>query len=289
MKRTIGEKIFLAFDVLILTALSVAAIYPFLYVLGASLSAPEEVAAGTVWLLPKGLTLFAYKEVLHYEGIWMAYANTIFYAVVGTAISMALTICGAYPLSKKRLRGNTIITFMAAFTMWFNAGMIPIYLNLRSLHLLDTRTGILIFGCVSAFYVFIMRTYFAGIPDSIEESAKIDGANDFVILFRLYLPLSLPCIATLTLYYMVERWNGYFWSMILLKDTNKIPLQVLLNKLIVEAGWGADTGALDTGESFNRETLVYSTIVVSVLPVLCVYPFLQKYFVKGIMVGAIKG
>ena len=288
MKRSKGENVFNVINIIALTMISVVMLYPFLYVVGASLSDPDEVAAGAVWLMPKGITLSSYLEVLNYKGIWMAYGNTLFYVVAGTLISMVVTMCGAYPLSKRRLRGGGIITFLVAFTMWFNAGMIPTYLNLKDLHLLNSRIGILVFGCVSAFYVFIMRTYFASIPDSLEESARIDGANDWRIMVQIYLPLSIPCIATLTLYYIVDRWNGYFWAMILLKDESKIPLQVLLNKLIVQSGLSGETD-MTTDSTFNQQTLVYTTIVVSVLPVLCAYPFLQKYFVKGVMVGAIKG
>ena len=288
MKQTRGEKIFGVFNAILLIIIALIAIYPFIYVLSASFSNPQEVLSGRVWLWPIGFELGAYKEVINYNGIWTAYANTLFYAIVGTTVSMIVTICGAYPLSKKRLRGKTIITFLVAFTMWFSAGMIPTYLNFKDLNLLDTRTGIIIGFAASAFYVFIMRTFFTGIPESLEESAKIDGANDFVVFAKIYLPLSVPCLATIALYYMVDRWNGYFWAMLLLKDENKIPLQVILNKLIIQANWASETGAVDT-VSYNTETLVYSTIIVSIIPILCAYPFIQKYFVTGMMLGSIKG
>lgn len=288
MKQTKGEKVFGVFTIIILTLLSVAAIYPFIYVISASISDPQQVLAGNVWLWPSGFSLGAYDEVIHYDGIWIAYANTIFYAVVGTAVSMVVTLCGAYPLSKKRLRGGGALTFLVAFTMWFSAGMIPTYLNFKDLGLLGTRTALIFGFCVTPFYTFIVRTYFTNIPESLEESAKIDGANDFYIFLRIYLPLSIPCLITIGLYYMVDRWNAYFWSMLILKDESKIPLQVILNKLIIQSSWTEEMGAVDT-VAYNEETLIYSTIVISIIPILCAYPFVQKYFVKGMMVGSIKG
>lgn len=288
MKQTKGEKIFGVFAIIILTLLSVAALYPFIYVISASISDPQEVLAGNVWLWPVGFSLGAYDEVIHYDGIWIAYGNTIFYAVVGTAVSMIVTLCGAYPLSKKRLRGGTVLTFLVAFTMWFSAGMIPTYLNFKELGLLDTRTALIFGFCVTPFYTFIIRTYFTNIPESLEESAKIDGANDFYIFLRIYMPLSIPCLITIGLYYMVDRWNAYFWSMLILKDETKIPLQVILNKLIIQSSWTEEMGAVDT-VAYSEETLIYSTIVISIIPILCAYPFVQKYFVKGMMVGSIKG
>lgn len=288
MKRSKGEKVFAVFNTILLLLLSLGTIYPFLYVLSASFSDPLAVVSGKVWLWPVGFSLGAYQEVLSYNGIWMAYANTVYYAVVGTVVSMVITVLAAYALSRKRLRGAGILTFLIAFTMWFQPGIIPTYLNFRDLNLLDTRTALIFGFCVTAFYLFIMRTYFSTIPDSLEESAKLDGASDFQIMFRIFLPLSLPCVVTLTLYYLVDRWNAYFWAMTLLKDETKIPLQVILNKLIVQANWTAETGAADT-VGYNQQTLVYSTIIVAIVPMLCAYPILQKYFVKGMTVGAIKG
>ncbi len=288
MGRSRGEKIFGVFNAVFILALSAIAIYPFLYVVSASLSSPLAVSSGKVWFWPVDLELGAYKQVVNYPGIWMAYGNTIFYAVVGTLVSVVFTVFAAYALSKKRLRGAGILTMLIAFTMWFQPGMIPTYLNFRDLHLLDTRTALIFGFCVTPFYLFIMRTYFASIPESLEESAKLDGATDFQVLWNIYLPLSIPCIITIILYYLVDRWNSYFWAMTLLKDEKKIPLQVILNKLIVQANWAGETGNTDIIE-YNVQTLVYSTIVVAILPMLCAYPALQKYFIKGLTVGAIKG
>lgn len=223
------------------------------------------------------------------ENIWTSYGNTIFYAVVGTAINIILTVLAAYPLSKRRLFGRRGIMLFLLITMWFNAGMMPTFLNIQNLGLYDSRWSILLFAAVSTYYVILLRTYFESIPDSMEESAKIDGANDLTILFKIYLPLSGPSIATITLYYFVGRWNAYFWSMLLLKDQSKIPLQVLLRRLIVETTFNLNEYA-DVGiTTMTETTIVYSTIIVSVVPMLILYPFIQKYFVKGIMVGAVKG
>lgn len=287
LKQTEGEKAFAVVNYIFLTLVSLLTLYPFLYVLSASFSDPDSVITEKVLLFPRGLTLEAYEKVLSTKGIWIAYGNTIFYTLVGATVSMIITICGAYPLSKKRLMGRKIITFFVAFTMWFGAGMIPFYLNIKSLGLIDSRLGIIIAFACGAFYVILLRTYFQSIPESMEESAKIDGANDLVILTKIILPLSTPALATIGLYYAVERWNGYFWSMILLKDINKIPLQVLLKKLVVEMNVSEEM-MRDT-QTFNKETIIYTTIVVSVIPIVAVYPYIQKYFVKGIMIGSIKG
>lgn len=286
MMETKGEKIFSLFNYVCLALISFMTLYPFLYVVVASVSDPQSVISGKVLLLPKGYNVEAYKVVLSTKGLWIAYANTVFYTVLGTLTSMIVTICGAYPLSKKRLMGRSFLNFFVAFTMWFHAGIIPFYLNIRSLHLTDNRMGIIIAFACSAFYVILLRTFFQSIPESMEESAKIDGANDWTILLRIILPLSLPSLATIALYYAVDRWNGYFWAMILLKDQNKIPLQVLLKKLIVEMG--NTENIMSNAQTYSKETIIYATIVVSVIPIVIVYPYIQKYFVKGIMIGSVK-
>lgn len=290
MKYTKGEKVFYSINNVLLLLISAIALYPLIYVFSASLSDPTIVAEGKVWLLPKGFSVKNYIEVFNYKGIWHAYGNTVIYAVFGTAFSLLITILIAYPLSKKRLHGKTFFTMIAAVPMWFSAGMIPIFLNLQSLHLLDSRIGLIVGFSINSFYMFIMRNYFStSIPESLEESAKIDGANDLYILVKIYLPLALPCLATLALYYMVDRWNGYLWASIIFKSESKLPIQVLIKKLILDSTWSAQTGGVDTSTDFNLETLTYATIVVSVVPMLAVYPWLQKYFVKGLTVGAVKG
>ena len=289
MKRSFSEKLSSVFIGTILILLSIVCLYPFVYVLSASFSSGNAVITGEVLLFPKDITLDSYKSILAKEGLWQAYGNTVFYTVAGTAFSILLTICGAYPLSKSRLVGRTFVSFFIAFTLWFGAGLIPTYLNFKELGLLDTRTSIIVGFAVSAFLVILLRTFFQSIPDSLEESAKMDGANDLQILRHIYLPLSKPALVTVGLIYAVGKWNSYFWAMILLNDESKIPLQVLLKKMIVEMSLNEElTGSMNAANAMSQETFIYATIIVSILPIVLVYPFLQKYFVKGTMIGGIK-
>ena len=291
MRLSTGEKIFNVVNITILSMVALTAIYPFIYVLASSLSAWQPVTAGAVFLWPLGedfrlgVSLAAYERVFQRTDIWIGYANSIFYSVVGTAVNLAMTALAAYPLSKSRLRGRGIVTFMIAFTMWFAAGMIPFFLTLRGYGMLNTRTVLIFAFALAAFNIFILRTNFQNVPDSLEESAKIDGANDFTILTKLYLPLSLPALATIGLFYFVGRWNAFFWSMILLTDDALIPLPVILNHLLVQADWGG----MDVDAPVRAETLIHSTIVVSILPIMMAFPVLQKYFTKGMMIGSVKG
>lgn len=289
MKRSLGEKVFGVFNTIFMVLLIFLTIYPLWYVLVSSFSSPIAVAAGWTALLPSGLTFASYQKVASIPYIWTSYANTIFYSVVGTAISMAFTILGGYALSKKRLVGRKFFTFIIMVSMWFGAGMIPTYLNFRNLGLLDKRMGILLCYAISTFYVILMRTFFENVPDSMEESAKIDGANDWRVLLSIYLPVSVPALATLTMYYFVGRWNSYFWAMLLIKTQSLVPLQVLLKRLIVEVSFTVNDSVDMSANTMTEQTIIYATIVMAVIPMLVLYPFIQKYFIKGIMVGAIKG
>ncbi len=293
MQASKGEKAFYYINYLILSLLGIVAVYPFIYVLSASISSSNAVLSGRVILWPIELTLAAYEKVISQEGIWIAYGNTLFYTIVGTLINLIFIILIAYPLSKKRLIGGAFFNFFIAVTMFLNmsgtTGMIPFYLNLRDLRLLDSRFTILFGFAVITFYVFLMRTFFQNIPDSLEESAKIDGANDWQILTRIYLPLSVPALASIGLFSAVSRWNGYFWAMVILQDETKIPLQVLLRKLIVEMNLSAEMmNATDIAAGYSKESVIYATIVVSIIPIVAIYPFIQKYFIKGMTLGAVK-
>lgn len=289
MTRTRGEKVFSVFNHIFLALLAFITLYPFLYVLSASISSGDAVITGKVMLWPVDISFEAYGQVFKEQAIWLAYANTIYYTVVGTVINVVLSIMGAYPLSKKRLLGREFIGFFIAFTMLFNAGMIPFYLNLRNLGLLDTRMAILIAFGITTFNVIILRSFFQSIPEEMEEAAKVDGAGDFRIMWNIVLPLSKPSLAAISLFYAVARWNGYFWAMVILQDERKIPLQVLLNKLVVEMKPTAEMISTMDAAAYSPETVIYATIVVSVIPIVAVYPFIQKYFVKGVMIGSIKG
>ncbi len=285
-KRNIFDYIIYAIIILV----CILCLYPFIYVLSSSLSSPDAVASAKVWFFPVDFNFDAYKKIFEDQQILIGYANAFYYTILGTLVNIILTVSGAYPLSKRRLRGRKLMTILITFTMWFNAGMIPFYLNLRDLNLLDKRiTLIIAFGC-SAFYVILLRTNFQSIPEEIEESAKIDGANDLTILFKIFLPLAKPAIATVGLYYAVSRWNGYFWAMLILKDPKKIPLQVILKKMIVEMDIGEEAmQSADAILSLSKETLIFATIIIGVIPMLIIYPFIQKYFEKGSMVGSVKG
>lgn len=289
-RMTTGEKIFHVANYIFLGIVSLAALYPFVYVLSASISSPRDVLTGQIVLLPKHIMFDSYKQVFADKTIVIAYANTIFYTIAGTAVSMFLSICGAYVLSKKSLHGKTFFAFFIALTMWFSAGMIPTYLNIKSLGLLDTRWGVILPHAVSVFNVILLRTFFQGIPDSLEESAAMDGASHWTILTKIYLPLSKAAIATVTMFYALSMWNGYFWPMVIIRDQNKVPLPVILKKLIVENSIGDEfSTAVNAAARVSSDTVTFATIIASIIPVIVVYPFVQKYFVKGVMVGSIKG
>ncbi|MDD6213931.1 MAG: carbohydrate ABC transporter permease [Firmicutes bacterium] len=292
MIRTKGEKVFGVINSVILLLVIAAVLFPLLYILAASFSSGEAVVQGKVGLWPVDFSVDAYKKVFADSSIWIGYANTIFYTIFGTLISMALSLCGAYPLSRKRLGARRFFSVFISITMWFSAGMVPIYLNIKGLGMLDSRAGILLPFAINTFNVLLLKTAFESVPDSLEDAAAIDGANDIESLIRIYIPLVVPTMLTVWLFYAVERWNGYLWSMILLKDTNKQPLQVVLTSLITQIGASQQesiTDMYDATTNFSKQTVIYATIVISVLPMLVVYPFIQKYFVKSVMVGAVKG
>lgn len=289
MKKTKGQKIFSVFNYIFLTSVGLVCLYPFIYVLASALSNPDAVMAGDVWFLPKGFTLASFKYVIKESRIWVGYGNTIFYAVFGTVVNLFFTIMGAYPLSKKRLMGRKFFNLFIVFTLWFNAGIIPWYLNFRSFGLLNTRMGIIIGFAVNAFFVIILRSFFAAIPIELEESAKIDGASDLQILYHIYLPLSKAALATVGLFYAVQRWNGYFWAMTLLRDEDKLPLQVVLRDMIMEISSDPEAINLLSDLNYSPDTIIYATIIVGIIPIVAIYPYIQKFFVKGVMIGSVKG
>jgi len=280
------------FDAVVYTFISLVCIvtlYPFLYVFFVSVSDTASVTANEVTIWPKGFNLAAYETVFKYKGIWQAYANTVFYTAAGTVISLLLTTFAAYPLSRRDWKFRHAGTVIVAVTMWFGGGMIPFYLVVNDLGLLDTRLIILIYAALSAFLIFIMRTYFDSLPKELEESARIDGASDMLLLFRIVLPLSKPVMAVVGLYYGVAKWNSYLWEMILLQKDSYLPLQVLLVRIVKDNSFGTEIErAITQGIDIVPTTIQYATIMVAIVPILLVYPFLQKYFVKGVMIGAIK-
>jgi len=288
IKRSVGERVFEIFNILIMLILVFIALYPLYYFIIASFSHPLEVARGHVVFLPRGFETASYIRVSETPFFWSSYLNSVFYVTTGTIFSMILTILGGYALSKRRLRGRKIFTFLILLHMWFNAGIVPYFLNFLNLGLLNTRVAPILEFAVITFNVILMRTFFESIPKEMEESAKIDGANDIRILFTIYIPTSVPAIATLTMFYFVERWNRFLWPSLLVSDPDLMPLQVLLRRLIVQTqhiAREADAGLTDMSE----QTIIYAAIVLSVVPLICLYPLIQRFFIKGLLVGAIKG
>lgn len=291
IKRTLGEKIFDVFNVFFLTLLMIVCIYPFLYVAFASISEPGRIIAHRGFLLwPLGFKLDAYAAVFRNEMVLIGYANTMFYVIVGTSFNLIMTVLGAYPLSRKNLYWGKPISLLILFTMFFYGGLIPTFLLVKGLGMYNSRLALIIPTAISTYYLLIMRTYFMSIPDSVQESAKIDGANDFTILFKIVIPLSAPIMAVMTLFYGILHWNGWFYAMVFLRDRTKYPLQLVLREILITSkaqDMLQDVSSLDM--MGVAETIKYATIMVAIIPVLIIYPFLQKYFVKGVMVGAIKG
>ncbi len=282
----------LIFDIInfiVLTLVAMVTLYPFLYVLAASLSKDIFILQGKIGIIPMGFDLSAYKLVLGNKYIPIAYKNTIIYTVFGTIVNMLFTTFAAFALSRKRLPGKSFFMFLIAFTMLFSGGLIPEFMVVRNLGLLNTIWAMCIPSAISTMNLIILRTFFQNIPAELEEAALIDGANEILILFRVIIPVSIPAITTISLFYAVNHWNDFFDAMIYLSDKNKFPLQLLLRDIVIAgevdelAGSGADV------EIQVRESVKYSTIMIATIPIVCVYPFIQKYFVKGVMIGSIKG
>ena len=292
------------FDVVngvILTLLFLIILYPLYFVVIASVSSPAAVNSGRVLFLPKGLTIEGYKFVLQSNEIWTGYANTIFLTIVGTIINLAMTMTGAYALSKSHLPFIRPVMFLFAFTMFFSGGMIPSYLLIsRTLRMQDSLWALILPGAVSVYNLILVRTYYrTSIPDEILQAAKIDGCSEFRSFIFVVLPLSKPIIATMALFYGVGHWNQFFEALIYINSPERFPLQLVLRNLLLQ-GNNAMTNLISGGMSAENakyasemmqraEILKYAVIIVSTLPILVVYPFLQKYFVKGIMAGSLKG
>ncbi|MFU0799298.1 MAG: carbohydrate ABC transporter permease [Xylanivirga thermophila] len=293
-KRTTGEKVFDVINVIIMILLMISCLYPMLYVLFASISDPKALSQHRgILLKPLGFTLKGYDLVFSNPNISSGYINTIFYVIIGTAINIFMTSLGAYVLSRRDLYWRKLITFLITFTMFFGGGLIPYYLLVQKLGLINTRAAMIIPGAVSTWNLIVMRTSFLSIPDSLEESARLDGANDFTILFKIILPLSKATIAVMTLFYAVGHWNEWFNAMIFLRDRELFPLQLILREILITndtKDMTIITDASQLGEQDIYKSLVqYCTIIVATVPILFIYPFLQKYFVKGVMIGSVKG
>lgn len=286
IKKTISEKIFDVFNTVLLVLVAAATLYPIWHEICLSFSSLEEAMRGGIFLWPRNFTAAAYNSVLGSDYIWLAYGNTIFVTIVGTALSVLLTAMTAYPLAKKDLPGKNAIVSFVLFTMLFSGGMIPTYLLVKELGLINSLWALIIPGVVSAYNTFIMRNFFSTIPAELEESAFMDGANPIRIFFSIILPLSTPVLATIALWVAVGKWNDFFNALIYLNERSKYTLSLLLREIINGQEIARMTGEITES---STESVVGATIVVAVVPILCVYPFLQKYFVKGVLIGSIKG
>lgn len=295
ISRSYSDKIFDIVNLFVMLVLLVIFVWPLWFVVIASFSNPNEVWMGNVVLWPKGFTLISYETLLEYERIWVGYGNTLFYTVVGTLVNLVMTVCGAYPLSRKDFIPRHFFMFLFMLTMYFGGGLIPTYLVVSGLGLVDTRWAMIIPGAVSIYNIIITRTYFMNsIPPSLQEAATLDGANSFQYLMRVVLPLSKPIMAVIGLYYAVGHWNDFYTALIYLYKEDLMPLQSFLRDMLMSTKLtlnnlsGMDTATVEL-KTHLAQTLKYSVIIVSTVPVLCIYPFIQKYFVKGVMVGSVKG
>ncbi|MGO4790316.1 carbohydrate ABC transporter permease [Paenibacillus sp. FSL W8-0187] len=288
--KSISEVLFDSANVILLCLLSIVTLYPFLYVLFASISTPAEfVQHRGILLWPKGFSLDSYRMVFENPNIIRSYMNTIFYVVVGTTLNILMTALGAYGLSRKNVMWKSTIMMLIVMTMFFDGGLIPKYLLVKNMGLIDTYWALIIPSAMTTWNLIIMRTAFQGVPDALEESARIDGASDWTILFRIIIPLSLPVIAVMVLFYGVWHWNKWFDALIYLRDRDLFPLQLILREILIQNDTSSMMTSVGGGDRMPvGETIKYATIMVATLPILFLYPFLQKYFVKGVMIGAIK-
>ncbi len=279
-------------NIILLFIISLMCLVPVIHTLFASFSSPNLLAQneGLIWH-PLGFTLEGYRLVLKNPIIGIGYGNTLFYVIAATTVNIILTSLGAFVCSRRNSLLSRPFTFIITFTMFFSGGLIPFYLTVNNLGLVDNRLALILPSAISAWNLIIMRTSFLDLPVSVEESAKIDGANDFIILLRIIMPLVKPVVAVMVLFYAVGHWNSWFNAMIFLRTRDKYPLQLILREILLQNDTTQIMQIADTNnESDLYKSLVkYSTTIVATVPILCIYPFIQKYFVKGIMIGSIKG
>lgn len=293
IRPTPGDRIFQVGVQLYLLVSFLLVAYPLIYILSASFSDVRAVTSGRVWLWPVDFSLEAYRTVFESKNIVSGYLNSLYYTALGTAVNVAMTLMAAYPLSRRDLKGRAGLSWLFSFTMLFSGGMIPGYMLVSKLDLINTVWALVLPGAISAWNMIIMRTYFqTSIPEELYEAASLDGCSDIRFLLRIVLPLSGPIVAVITLYYAVGHWNSYFNPMLYLTDAAKYPLQMVLREILILGQMESDMMRAMDAERFRQglgQLLKYAVIVVSSVPVLIVYLFVQKHFVKGVMIGAIKG
>jgi ABC-type glycerol-3-phosphate transport system permease component len=288
MKQTRGEKIFGVFNSFLLIMLAIVTIYPMLNVLAVSVSSNAHAVRGDVTFYPKEFTLAAYHYLGKFGVIANGYKNTIFLVVVGTSINLLLTAMTAYVLSKRDLIGRNVFLFLIVFTMMFSGGLIPSFLLVKNLGLIDSLWALILPGSISAYNLIIMKNFFQSIPNELIESARIDGLSEMGILFRIVLPLSMASLATIGLFYAVGHWNSFFGAVIYINKKSNWPLQVVLRDILFFANM-TEVVSEEQLANVPLEPLKMATIIATTLPVLFVYPFIQRYFVKGVMIGSVKG
>ena len=288
---TTSEKTLTVINVIVLGILGFISLYPFIYIASISLSGIAEASKIGFHLYPENITFQSYKMVLESEMFYRQYFNTILRTVLGTALAVLVTSLYAYPLSRGAMPNKKFFINFALFTMLFGGGAIPTYLNMRNLGLIDNFLVLILPGAISAYNFIIMKSFFEGIPNSLVESAQVDGANQFVILFRIVYPISLPVLCTVGLWVAVANWNAWYDAMIYINTEDKQVIQNLLRKLIMETNSEfVDRGIVNTDVlNYSTETIKAATTMTIIIPILCVYPFIQKYFVKGVTLGAVKG
>jgi len=291
MKGTYGERIFYAINYAVLTIIGLTCLLPLVHIVAMSLSEAQAVASGQVFLWPVGMTVEPYKALFAGSDILQAFQNNVVITIVGTVFSMIFTIMAAYPLSRRNMLGRRIFTLILLFTMLFSGGIIPGYLVLKSLHLLNSYWALWLPGLVSVFNMLVLKTYFESLPEELEEAARIDGCTEFRLIAQIILPLSVPVLAALTLFYAVGFWNQFMSVLLYINDTEKYNLTVVVQQMIRSQSIMQDLTALQPEDAMllTPETIKASGLVVMVVPMLVVYPFLQRYFVKGVMLGAVKG
>ena len=298
IKETLQDRVFTWITLIMIIAIIIIVAYPLYFVLVASVSSPAVVNSGDLLLYPKGFSLVGYEHILQNAKLWSGYANTIFYTVMGTLVGVSITILAGYAFSRSDLPGRNILMGIFVFTMYFSGGLVPLYLVVKQLNLINTRTIIILLGSVSVYNIIITRSFFTStIPKELQEAAFVDGCSNQRFFFEIVVPISKPIIAVITLYCAIAHWNSFFNAMIYLNDMDKYPLQLVLREILLSFQMmmqqASNGGSIDIESMSEMNTLVevvkYGVIVVSTIPVLLIYPFIQKYFVKGVMIGAVKG
>lgn len=280
-----SEAIFKIFATTFIVLFALMASYPMIYAFSASISGKSAYEAGRIILFPKDVTFQVYELIYKDKGLWISFTNTLFYTIFGTVWSLFISITGAYALSKKRLLFRRGLNFLVVFTMWFSAGMVPLYLNYVNMGVAN-RWGIIVAFGVQAFNIILLRSFFQAIPKEIVEAATIDGANEFQMLMQIYVPMSKAAIATVTLFYATSRWNGYFWARILLTNPMELPLQVYMRILIENYQKMFDDMPIDL--PYAADSYIFAVLICSIIPVLIIYPYIQRHFAKGVNLGGVK-